>query len=353
MRRTNGVGRALLPALLTAAMAGVVAPTAVAAGPAACAWTPAGLPLPTGALTGDVEAADGSGGYAGTISYGADSARGGRAVLWKNGELTDYGNLADPAYQNWVEVTGVNVTGTVAGNAYRDADGYPSAIHSRGGKMERLPELPRAESSTAEGINARGDIVGGVEVTVNGEPTRRPVIWPADKPGTVVKLTGFAGKRATATGIDQDGTVLVEVDGDDGRVPYLWKDGRARKLPLPAGAYDVINRGIANGRVIGQVSYDSGDTSRGVLWDRDGLPRVVAGADDVRGINRDGQIVGRTDDPSWHEFGVWQQTTLGHTLRYAPDRGLELRASGDDGTIAGGSWTIPGGRNVPTVWTCR
>ncbi|MFH8406985.1 hypothetical protein ACH4FX_19610 [Streptomyces sp. NPDC018019] len=73
-------------------------------------------------------AADGSGGYAGTVSYGAGSAVGGRAVLWKNGKFTDYGNLADPPYENWVSIVGVNTTGTVAGIAYRQADGFPSAI---------------------------------------------------------------------------------------------------------------------------------------------------------------------------------------------------------------------------------
>src|ERR1044072_5814437 len=66
-----------------ATMVGTVAPTAAAAQPAACVWTPATLPLRAGALTGEVVAADGSGGYAGTISYGADSEQGGRAVLWK------------------------------------------------------------------------------------------------------------------------------------------------------------------------------------------------------------------------------------------------------------------------------
>ncbi|WP_030674267.1 hypothetical protein [Streptomyces rimosus] len=352
MRRTHGVARVLLSAALVATMAGAVAPAAAAAAPRACAWTPATLPLPAGALTGEVVATDGSGGYAGTVSYGAGSEQGGRAVLWKNGKFTDYGNLADPVYQNWVTVSGVNDAGTVAGMAYRDADGLPSALRSHNGRMERLPELPGADASRAEGINDRGDIVGAVETTVNGAPYWNPVVWPADKPGTVVKLTGLPDAEAVATGIDQDGTVLVSVD-DGRRVPYLWKDGKARALPLPKGAYDVITRGISNGRVVGQVSYDAGDPSRSVLWDRDGRPSVLPRSDDVWGINRDGRIVGRTDDPDWHEFGVWQLTKLGSTLRYASDRGLEITVSGDDGTIAGQSWKIPGGMDEPTVWSCR
>lgn len=354
MSRTNGATRVLLSAALMATMAGAVAPAAAAAEQeAACAWTPSILPLPAGALNGDVNATDGSGGYAGTISYGADSEQGGRVALWKDGKVSDYGNLEDPDYQNWVDVDGVNDSGTVVGTAYQQAEGLPSAIRSRNGKMERLPELPGADASMSGGVNDHGDIVGAVETTDNDELYWNPVIWPADKPGTVEKLTGLPEARAFAVGIDQDGTVLVEVDhNDSGQVPYLWKDGKARPLTLPDGAYDVITRGISNGRVIGEVAYESGDY-RGVLWDRDGQPQVVAGSGDVRGINRDGQIVGRTDAPDWHEYGVWQQTKLGSTLSYAPDRGLELAVSSDDGTIAGRSWSIPEGRDEPTVWSCR
>ncbi|MGA4844635.1 hypothetical protein [Streptomyces sp. G45] len=351
MRRTQGVARVLLSAAVLVAAVGVVGPGAVAAEAGACAWQPSVLPMPAGALAGAVDATDGSGGYAGTISYGADSAKGGRAVLWKDGKLTDYGNLADPAYQNWVGVHGVNDAGTVVGAAYQESTGFPSAIRSRDGRLERLPELPGAFSSRAEGINDRGDIVGAVDTEVDGAPYSHPVIWPADRPGTVVELTGLPATSASATGIDQDGTVTVEATYDVKQELYLWKGGSARRLPLPDGARDVIPRGISNGRVIAQVGV--GADARSVLWDRDGQPRVVERADDIRGINRDGRIVGRTDDPSRRQFGVWQGTALASTLAWSSNRGLELTVSSDDGTLAGRSWTFPGGRDEPTVWACR
>jgi uncharacterized membrane protein len=353
MRRTNSVTRIALSTVLLGTLAGAVAPAAAAAEQAACVWTPAILPLPAGALTGQVVESDGSGGYAGTISYGARSEEGGHAVLWKNGTFTDYGNLADPDYQNWVIVTGVNDAGTVTGNAYRETDGLPSAIRSHNGQMERLPELPRAEASVAEGVNDHGDIVGAVETPSSDGPRYQAVIWPVDKPGTVVKLTGLPNGETFATGIDQDGTVLVTVDTGSGRVPYLWKDGKARRLTLPRGAFAVVVRGISNGRVIGEVTGQPGSGAPSVLWEQDGQPQAVTRSADIRDINRDGQIVGRTDDPSWHEFGVWQRTALGATLSYAPDRGFDLAVSSDDGTIAGRSWKIPGGLDEPTVWTCR
>ncbi|OPC84015.1 hypothetical protein B4N89_26540 [Embleya scabrispora] len=348
----SGLTRGLLSTALVATMVGATAPTVAAAETRACAWTPAVLAMPAGALAGDVSATDGSGGYAGTISYGADSVQGARATLWKDGKLTDYGYLNVPGYQKWVEVLGVNKAGTVAGNAFRDT-GPSSAVRSRNGGLERLPELPGASGSQATGINDRGDIVGAVDTGTDGTSYWNPVIWPADKPGTVVKLTGLPNSEGAATGIDQDGTVLVEVDKNFTTLPYLWKAGRARAVRVPAGATDVVTRGISNGRFIGQVTYRSGNGAPSVLWDRDGVPRAVSRAADVTGINRDGRIVGRTDDPDWREFGVWRSSALESTLSYAPDRGLEIAVASDDGTIAGRSWKIPGGRDEPTVWTCR
>ncbi|MFD9903810.1 hypothetical protein [Streptomyces sp. NPDC059063] len=351
MRRTTGAVRVLLSTGLLVTAIGVVAPAAGAAESAACTWTPSILSLPAGALTGEVHAADGSGGYAGTISYGADSAKGGRAVLWKNGKMTDYGNIVDPEYQNWVSVDGVNKAGTVIGAADRQ-NGYSRAIHSRNGKVELLPDPPGVVKSMATGINDRGDIVGGAAIDRDGALYWYAVMWPADQPGKVVKLPGLPNLSAIATGIDQDGTVLVQVDDGLHELPYLWKGGTAHAMALPDNTRDVITRGISNGRVIGIA--DTRDKGwRNTLWESDGKPQLVERNADIRGINRDGQIVGRTDDPSWREEGVWQRTKLGSTLKWASDRGLELNVSSDDGTIAGRSWKIPGGKDEPTVWTCR
>lgn len=352
MRRTHGVARVLLSTAVVATMAGVVAPNATAAEPAAaCTWTPSILPMPADALTGEVDVADGNGGYAGTISYGADSEKGGPPVVWKNGKFTEYAFLDDPEYQKRVTVNDMNDAGTIVGNAYQ-MNGFRSAVRSRDGKLERLPELPGGYSSAAEGINDRGDIVGRVEVSGADGPSFEPVIWPADKPGTVEKLTGLPDTSAMADGIDQDGTVLVNVERDDSAGLYLWKNGKATKMVFPGKTLDYIPRGISNGRVIAEVDFRNGGW-KSVLWDQDGKARVVARGADIRSINRDGQLVGRTDDPSWREEGVWNKTALDATLPWGTNRGLQLRVSSDDGTIAGRSWTFGGGRNEPTVWACR
>nr|AFI57018.1 QmnM [Amycolatopsis orientalis] len=218
--RTNR--RAAVLALSAALVTSVLSTwtPAVAAGPVACTWTPELLPVPSGVLTGRVDTTDHAGGYAGVISYGADSAEGAHAVLWKNGKMTDYGHLSSPEYQNWVSVYDVNKAGTVIGAVHRESDGTPSAVHSRNGRMERLPELPDTIASRATGINNSGDIVGGVE-TVDGWSSRwHPVRWPAGRPGEVEVLSGLSGESAYATGVDEDGTVLLAVV-KDWTVPYL------------------------------------------------------------------------------------------------------------------------------------
>lgn len=348
MGRTQRVAGAVLSASLALTVATGLAPTAMAA-PAACTWQQTILPLPSGAPTGEVWASDNNGGYAGTVSFGADSANGEPAVLWKNGKITNLGLLA--GHQKYVSVTGVNQAGTVVGSAPKNTGfGEPTAFRSRNGKLAALPELPKAIGSTAQAVNERGDIVGGV---LTEDQIWQPVIWPADKPGTVVRLTGLpTGGNSIVEGIDKDGTLLVSYDHPTrSRVGYLWKDGTAHELAMPEDAYDVVLRGISNGRVIGQVSYGKGGDGP-LLWDRDGKPSVPPRAADLQGINRDGQLVGRTDDPSRHEFGVWKAGKLDSTISYTADHGLELHVSSDDGSIAGRSWKFPGGFDQPTVWRC-
>ncbi|EPH41358.1 hypothetical protein STRAU_5594 [Streptomyces aurantiacus JA 4570] len=334
-------------------MVGVAAPTATAAESEACAWTPATLPLPAGAVTGAVSAADGSGGYAGTTTDGSNYGKDNHAVVWKNGKLTDYGYLVDPNYVKGVEIDAVNDAGTVVGIARRK-DGYYNAVRSRNGKIERLPEPAGAYVSSAKGINEKGDVVGNVGMVVDNILRFHPVIWPADQPGKVVALTGLPNASATAHGIDQDGTVLLAAESGNVRAPYLWKDGTARALPLPDGAQNVVTRGISNGRVVAEVTtYSPSYALRGVLWDRDGQPRVLPRNEGIRGINRNGQILGRTDTSGTQEYGVWQLTTLGSTLKQASDLGFDLAATSGDGSVAGRSWKIPDGRITPTVWNCR
>ncbi|KOT65442.1 MULTISPECIES: hypothetical protein [Streptomyces] len=356
--------RVAVTAALTVAMSAALlspmahaAPAARSTTVAACSWSPELLTVParyTGG--GQITAADSQGGYAGTgaITYSWGTTT--REVLrWKGGQATEFARpkgLAQPT------VTGVNRDGTVVGDVNAE-DSERHAFRTRDGKLERLPEPAGTTASWATGINDAGDIVGHVAVLVRegieGYYVHTAVLWPANAPGTVVKLSGgLPGTGQTkATGIDQDGTVLVEhmktrTDAFDPAALYLWREGSARKLGLPSGTAVVHGNGISNGRVAGVTQSSPDADGQGILWDRDGTPLRPERSASVNSVNSSGQSVGWTTGGGGD--AVWQLDRRTATLPGA----LGLSVSADDGALAG--WSRPGGgdgNNQPTVWRCR
>ncbi|MEU4076204.1 hypothetical protein DEJ45_06185 [Streptomyces venezuelae] len=337
-------------ALLATALAPLPAAQAAAPRAAACAWTATVLPVPADLNGGGVvTAADSAGGHAGHGEFVSPWGSSDRTVLrWKNGAATAYpvpADLHDP------EVTGVDRTGTMVGHG--GPLGEEHAFRSRGGVLERLPEPAGTTSSAATGINDSGDIVGHVgRKRTSGTyvyTVDQAVIWPAAAPGTVVALAGLPAGQTRATGIDQDGTVLVEhtpvtTDAFDGTAVHLWRAGTARKLTLPSGTVTVRAASIAAGRVAGTTYGRSGTEERGVLWDTNGTPLRPEGSLSLLSVNRTGQSLGWTSG----DDGVWQ---LDRRVTTLPNAGLNVSA--DDGSVAGWSRTTTGGSHRPTVWRCR
>lgn len=352
------LGRYALAVALAATVTGVLAPMASAA-PSACTFTASTLPLAQGLPGGEVEATDGQGGYAGEGTSWFMGVRTSHAVLWRNGTATDLG-VVPGLRTNSVSVTGVNKSGTVIGHAQNTTTYTERAFHSLDGKLERLPEPPGTDSSVASAINDNGDIVGDIGVKhqsgVEIYYVHTAVLWPASAPGTVVKLTSGLPTtgHAKATGIDQDGTVLITYfkspkEEFSPNKLYLWHNNTTRELALPAGVLTVRGVGIANGRVAGATfksKYE--DDGLAALWDQNGtLTRPVTGSE-LLSVNRNGQSVGFTTDKTF-SYGVWQGTQLVGKLSGS----LGLKVSGDDGSIAGWSRTDPNGvDNLPTVWRC-
>ncbi|WP_030673745.1 hypothetical protein [Streptomyces rimosus] len=355
---------AVTAAMTVAVSAALLSPTAHAAPAvrsttvASCTWSPELLTVParfTGG--GEITAADSQGGYAGTgavtWSWGTTT----RDVLrWKGGQVTEF---TRPEGVTQPTVTAVNRDGTVVGDVSAAEDSERHAFRTRDGKLERLPEPAGTATSRATGINDGGDIVGHVAVRVrqgvDSYFVHTAVRWPANAPGTVVKLTGGLPDtgQTKATGIDQDGTVLVEhmksrTDAFDPAALYLWRGGSARQLRLPSGTAVVHGNGISNGRVAGLTQPSPSADGQGVLWDRDGTPLRPERSASVNSVNRSGQSVG------WAAGGggdaVWQLDRRTASLPGA----LGLQVSADDGSLAG--WSRPegdNGRNQPTVWRCR
>jgi hypothetical protein len=80
-----------------------------------------------------------------------------------------------------------------------------------------------------------------------------PVVWPADRPGTVEQVAG-TGRWGTFDGIDDDGTIVGLPDG----VIAVWTTvgdtyGPARALPTLPSMPNSTSRAIRGGWVVGQL----------------------------------------------------------------------------------------------------
>ncbi|WNV88576.1 hypothetical protein [Umezawaea sp. Da 62-37] len=338
------------PVAMALVLAVISPPTASAA---TCAWTPTPLPLPVGMTMGEVRAADSRGGYAGLVSRSPDSSgdTGKHVVRWIGGAVTDYGAL--PGFGPFATVTGANGAGVVVGSAYAAATGHDQAFRSVGTALRPLPEPAGATDSWATAVNDGGDVVGYVAVG-SSQVVHVAVVWPASAPGTVVVLPGLPTTGSTeATGIDQDGTVLVEHFAGswsvtDATAVHLWRAGTARALPTPAGTIAVAGNAISGGRVAG-ASVHGSEKSRGALWEQDGTFTQPAASTHLYSVNRTGQSVGYKEGSFLSvTYSVWQGTAKVGTF----PGGAALVVSADNGTVAGWTRADPGALIRPAYFRC-
>ena len=331
--------RLALPAVLTAVAAVVVGPGTTAAAEAVCTWKATALPLPAGITQGRATAADNQGGYAG-IAMGTPE----RVVLWKAGKIVDYGQVPFAPYL--VTVADVNRSGTVVGHGLRTMYTY-GPFRSVGTRIEALPVPEGTYSATARAVNDRGDIVGQY-VRKLGE-RGRAVMWPADRPGQMIELTGLPGTDTmVANDIDEDGTVLVDVVTDNGSpTGYRWRDGVATKLVPPVASKDVSGKAISAGRVVGWISPADQSGLRAVQWDAAGRASLLPEGSVADSVNRDGLVVGDT-----HTAGVgamiWRNGKLEAKLPSSPQ--LFAGRVGDDGGVP--AYTRTDNKDTPLVYRC-
>ncbi len=324
-----------------------IAPSAQAA-PQACTYQAALLSVPAGIESGAVTATGRAGVYAGTVEFPEEDSLE-RAVLWVDGTPTDLGPAAGADFD--LVISDVNSAGTVVGHGARitgSVEGFPTwrwfPVRSRDGKLEQLPVPANSYDVQTSVVTENGDIYGG---GYGADPNYREVyMWPAAQPGTVVKLSGFP-KGSRVEGVDTDGTVAVTAEDDPAGTwqPYLWKNGTAKQLPIPAGATDAQITGISNGNVIGDALTSSFARSA-VMWDKKGKATALPNGQGTSAINSQGLILGTNKSLV---ASLWQTTT---SVGAAPKDGV-LNTLADDGSLAGAK-ARPGATypRFPAVWAC-
>jgi uncharacterized membrane protein len=225
-----------------------------------------------------------------------------------------------------------------------------------------LPLQPLGNDSSrataAYGVNLQGMTVGESE-TATGTAA---VFWAAgsDQPAPL-DLTGMAGSRSVALGINGSGQIVGEAEkAENVFVPVLWNHSAValRELPLASfgsGAANFISdfgwiAGEADGRPV-FWTVDAGGTPSGPTP----LPLLTG---QTRGtalsVDNAGRIVGESeaDDGVVHAV-LWEKSAVGDSFVISRSLGAAASAQAiNDGTRIAG-YTSAGAASLAAIWDTR
>src|SRR5271170_3296343 len=243
------------------------------------------------------------------------------AVTWRNGKITNLGNLPKGGYQSaavsvnsWGEAVGV------ATNLVPDSSsllplnqnlwpGVPYSYQLRAfiwdpkNGMQDLGTLGTGTDAEATAINERGQVIGdsytssAPGVCPSGIATGA-FIW--DRTHGMVDLGNFGGTCTIHNNLNNSGQVVgfSTVAGDNYQRGFLWNDGHLRNLRGSIGGKNTGAIAInENGAAVG-FAYLAGETTyHAALWrDVEHLTDLGTIGSDLcafaQGINGQGQVVG-------------------------------------------------------------
>jgi uncharacterized membrane protein len=238
--------------LIVAMVAGLLTPVTAQASPAQDCRE---IALPSPGTNSTVNGGDPTGRYlVGDVSYPDRRA----GALWRNGRFSEIDDSSLTKIQMFYH--DVNSRGVVVGERMTDYSSFHTdAFTYRDGRFTLLPALVAGDDTQALAINSRGDVVGVSALT--------PVVWPANRPGTVRAVTMPDGQPANGRvlDIDDDGTMVGYLAPYPPGTPYVWPaDGRPHPLAIPAGSIGGTANAIRLGMVAGNV-FD-GDSTVPALW---------------------------------------------------------------------------------------
>ena len=159
------------------------------------------------------------------------------------------------------QANGINARGEIVGS-YIDADGVHHGFLLRKGIFTTIDVPGAAETWAARGINARGDIVGNFDeagyIARHGYLLSNEKFTQIDYPGssqTVVERINNAGD-VTGTWYD----TLGNVSG------FIRKDGKFHNVRIPGGTNENVRAAQDNGRVlVGSVWMDFSGGAHGFI----------------------------------------------------------------------------------------
>lgn len=314
----------------------------------------------------------------GWVAGHSDSVSGARrAVVWRNGALTDLGTLG--GRNAAVQWDGQNDLGMIVGisqTAIPDTLGETWSCSAfipftgttclgfvwENGVMTPLPTLG-GDNGFATGVNNAGQVVGWAETRVHDPTCKstqvlqfRAVMWEP-KLGRHQELRPLRGdSTSAATAINENGQVVgisgecdVAVGRFSARHAVLWENGTVTELPNLGGqSWHTPNAINERGDVVG-FSNPPGDVggafiAHAFLWTggkrAEDLGTLEGDAtSQARGINEWRQVVGVSSGPGGSRAFLWQHGRM-HDLNSLVEPGFQDRLISaqdisDDGRITG------------------
>lgn len=238
-----------------------------------------------------------------------------RAVLWRNGGITDLGTLPSGGYESFA--TAVNSRGRVVGEALNTVPDDFSMVGPgflttqtraflwQNGTMQDLGTLGTGTDAMAQFINERGQVVGW-SYTSSAPNTSCPFFLPLalgsfiwDEKNGMRDIGNLGGTCAIATGVNNRGIVIGDnVDDNPIERGFLWDNGSIKDLGGSIGGNQTTAEAVSQaGEVVG-VGTLAGELSyHATLWKHVGEITDLGTVDHdlcsfPTAINSQAQIVG-------------------------------------------------------------
>ena len=192
-----------------------------------------------------------------TVGFWVDGAGANFGFVLRDGKFTSVTNPATPAGAPFDQLLGVNRRGIAVG-FYNDAEGasHGYTYDTRTGRFSPVVLPVTADSVTATGINASGDISG---FYVSGKVTTGFLL----RHGHLQRLSFGAKSNTQALGAnDADQVVGSYVDGAGSMHGFLWsKDRGLRTIDDPHATGGTLVNGLNNaGQLVGFYVNGAGNT---------------------------------------------------------------------------------------------
>jgi probable HAF family extracellular repeat protein len=212
----------------------------------------------------------------------------GVAFLWKDGVLTQLKGLSDVLDA----ASALSPNGQVAGFSVPDHQfsTIDAVVWDKSGAITNLGILAGTARSSARDINAKGQVVGDFD--------SRAALWSG---GHFTDLGTLGGQFSIANGINAKGTIVGCSEFTGGGFgsyhAFVWNDGvMSELLPTLSGGHSCANDIDNAGRVVGWADLASG-VFHAVIWDHGVITDLGllagAGSSQAIAINAKGTVVGQ------------------------------------------------------------